>query len=774
MFWESPTLMTMVDVALLSAIVLTLVTLERYRSVLREAGALAGARIALVGLLTIGLLYLLDLVSMYVLPPVVGRDRAMTFMRDLHLEYSWPLLLVGLILVVAGFLWGARNLRSLIEGLGHSRTELEQELKAHRAAEERLRESEGRHRSLIDNAPICIHEVDLRGNLDSMNQAGLEMLGLAERDVLGRPVLDFVAAADRDMVRALMDEAFLGRSVRFDFRTDGVPPKVFASSFIPILDSDGEVVRLSGVTEEITERVTADEALRRSEEYFRSLIENAQDIITVVDQEGVIRYQSPSVEWLLGYRPAALVDRAVIDYVHPEDRERVQIAVAYAFAHPGTARMVEYRFRHRDGSWRSLESIGMVRSREGGQLHGVMNSRDVSDRRQAEWERERLEIQLRRSQQLETIGTLAGGVAHDFNNILTPIFGYVEMALEEIPEGNQARSDLQQVLAAARRARDLINQILTFSRQAEQNRVPVRPDLIVREALRLLRASLPSTIEIRERSSSTELVLADSTRVHQVIMNLGTNAFHAMRSTGGVLELTVERVEVTPQDVERRPELKPGVFVRIGVEDSGQGMNQRVMARIFDPFFTTKDSQEGTGLGLSVVLGIVQDHDGVLTVASEPGRGTRFDVYLPVIERPAPVPRPEPEGEVEGTEHILFVDDEPAIGRMAQRLLERFGYQVTAVSDSIEALSLFRKNPSDYDLVITDYTMPSMTGSELARAMLEAAPGTPVILMTGFSDTMTPERARELGIRSYVMKPVVAKELGAVIRRVLDGAMEPG
>ena len=405
-------------------------------------------------------------------------------------------------------------------------------------------------------------------------------------------------------------------------------------------------------------------------------------------------------------------------------------------------------------------------------IQAVIEKRRLEDEhRRVEAERERLEKQLRQAQKMEALGTLAGGIAHDFNNILGAIMGFTELALMETGEPGPLRDDLQQVLKSTMRARDLVQQILAFSRQSEQERKPVQVSLIVKEALKLVRASLPTTIELRQNVSSTGLVEGDPTQIHQVLMNLCTNAAHAMKGCNGVLDVSLTDVELDQEEVAAEfTSLGPGRYQRLCVADTGHGIEPENLQKIFDPFFTTKSLGEGTGLGLSVVAGIVRSCRGALKVYSEPGKGTAFHVMLPLIEKALPqssapvIPIPC------GAERILLLDDEPALAMLGKEMLERLGYTVVALTSSLEALEAFGGLASGekFDMLVTDLTMPQMTGIELAKALQRLQPGISVILCTGFSDLDTAEKAREAGIRGLIMKPVVMRELGELVRKVLD------
>ena len=382
--------------------------------------------------------------------------------------------------------------------------------------------------------------------------------------------------------------------------------------------------------------------------------------------------------------------------------------------------------------------------------------------------RQRLDEQVRQGQKIQAIGTLAGGIAHDFNNMLTAILGYTELASDDVPRDSITWRNLQRVLTAGIRARDLVQQILAFSRQSTTQLQPVEISLLVREMLSLLRASLPSTIEIRQHlETDVGTVLAAPTQIHQVLLNLCTNAEHAMRATGGVLEVRLEAVEVDAAFAAAHPELKPGPHVRLTVGDTGHGMPPEVLERIYEPFFTTKDVGEGTGMGLSVAHGIVASHGGAMTVVSVPGMSTTFAIYLPRSTGPTTQPTSVPEPIPHGHEHILFVDDEAMLVHLGQELLTRLGYTVTGHTSSVEALNAFQAAPQQFDLVITDQTMPTMTGEGLVRALRDIRPDLPIVLCTGFSYAMTKDKAATLGIDAFLLKPLVAHDLGRTIREVL-------
>lgn len=398
---------------------------------------------------------------------------------------------------------------------------------------------------------------------------------------------------------------------------------------------------------------------------------------------------------------------------------------------------------------------------ENARLYGELKDR-LEEARQ-------MQAKLARSEKFQALGQMASGVAHDFNNILSAIMGYAEMAQYDIPEENRSRRSIEQVLKASNRAKDLVKQILAFSRESEQELRPIQVHHIVKEALKLLRASLPTTIDIRQNiSAHGTTVLADPTQIHQILMNLCTNAHHAMREKGGVLEVDLAPVELDGNEMAANPDLEPGSYLKLSISDTGHGMDSSTLERIFDPYFTTKEKGVGTGMGLSVVHGIVQSHGGGVKVFSEPGKGTTFDVLFPRIEKEIEYKTEALEPLPLGNERILFVDDEEVLVDLGKQMLERLGYKVVSRTSSVEALEAFRADPHKFDLVITDMTMPNMTGDEFAEEIMAIRPDTPIILCTGFSDRITKEKAEKMGIREFAMKPLVMSDLAKTIRKILD------
>jgi PAS domain S-box-containing protein len=487
-------------------------------------------------------------------------------------------------------------------------------------------------------------------------------------------------------------------------------------------------------------------------------VEQARDIIMITDPDGAIQYVNRALEEFTGEPRTGLIGRNLLDRKTGSD----VIRVAWETVAQGEIWSGTITEKNRAGTDCDLDlTLTPVRDERGFIYSVVAMGRDVTREKQ-------LEARFNQAQKMEAIGKLAGGIAHDFNNILSAVIGYTELSLGMAPKGEGLEKNLQEVLTAGFRARDLVKQILAFSRQSPQDKKPVQVSLIVKEVLKLLRASLPATIEIRQELRSNGIVLADPTHIHQIMMNLCTNASHAMKETGGILSIALIDERLDGEFAETHGGIDPGRYVKLSVSDTGCGIRKELLDRIFEPFFTTKDKGEGTGLGLSVVHGIVKECAGTITVKSEPGAGTAFTVYLPLIKKAAEAAVGQKEEYPPGTEHILIVDDEESIVRMWQQILEKLGYTVEVSRSALEALELFRRRTQQFDLVITDMTMPKMTGDKLAGEIHRIRPDIPIILISGYASTLSREEALALGIKAALMKPADTLALTKAIRHVLD------
>lgn len=510
-----------------------------------------------------------------------------------------------------------------------------------------------------------------------------------------------------------------------------------------------------------------EKALQKSEEKYRSLTNQVPVGIYRTSEQGQILYANPALAAILGYDSVEeLRDVNVQDtFVDPQQRQRYLVK----WKKNKGIMTVEANLLTKDGKEIWVRDHGKAVSDDNGKIlyfDGIIE--DITAQNQVAEERQKLEEQLRQAQKMEAIGNLAGGIAHDFNNILGVIIGYSEMTMENIAESDPNRSNMEKVMVACQRAKEMVKHILTFSRKTGKERKSVYLSEIVNESFRLLRSALPSTIEIRQQvPGQSGSILANWTEIHQVIMNLCTNAAHAMRDRGGILNIQLREIKLDPQSVFLKG-LQPGTYQQLTISDTGHGMTPGIMNRIFEPYFTTKTKSEGTGMGLAVAHGIIKSHGGEITVYSEPGKGTTFHIYLPVTEIKKISEREETEDIRGGDEYILFVDDEETLVELARQMLESLGYKVAARTSSIEALEVFSSHPHRFALVITDQTMPNMTGLQLSGKIRQIRPDIPIILCTGFSKNANEEVVKTHQINAFVMKPLLKKDIARLIRNVLD------
>ncbi len=498
------------------------------------------------------------------------------------------------------------------------------------------------------------------------------------------------------------------------------------------------------------ERAKVEKALQESEETYRHLVENINDVIYATDAHGTITYLSPAVEVHTGYKPSELVGEVFFNFVHEADKQRVRKQFGDILA--GRLAPNEFRVVIKTGEarWIRTSSRPIYRDGQAMGVRGVFI--DITENRF-------LEKRLRQTYKMEAIGTLAGGIAHEFNNVLAAIIGFTELTQLEVPGNSVAKSHLQHVLNASHRAKDLVQQILAFSRQSDPARERLSLTQTIQDVHALLRASLPSTIDLRlQMRGETGTVLANRTQLHQVLVNLCSNAEYAMRETGGRLDIMVDTLERDDQP-----------WVQLTVRDTGSGMAPDVVERIFDPFFTTKETGEGTGMGLAIVHGMITSHGGTITVESTLGKGTTFTLALPqIVDCAAGEVAPTTKTLQRGTERILFVDDEEMLVHLGRELLTHLGYDVVTHTSSLKALDAFQADPQSFDLVIADQTMPEMTGTTLVETLRRVRPDIPIILCTGFSHRVNAEKAKALGIEAFVHKPEKTQDLAVTIRRVLD------
>ena len=541
-------------------------------------------------------------------------------------------------------------------------------------------------------------------------------------------------------------------------------------SFAPIRNIRGEIVGSVVVGRDITEIKQKEEALRLSEQRRTLTLEAAQVGTWEWDLKTNENVWSNELWHLYGLKPHSCKPsyEEWLKVIHPEDRSKTEQVLQEAVL-CGSSYNTEWRVKLSDGRERWLMSRGRPLKDSQNQIVRYLGIvMDITEPKRAERERKALQEQLIQAQKMEAIGTLAGGIAHDFNNILSAILGYAELVQVNIQPGSMVADDIKEVIKASHRAKDLVQQILAFSRQAETHKIAIRPAVPVKESIKLLRSSLPTTIEIRQDITETQPILADPTQIHQIMMNLCTNAYHAMEETGGTLFISLKNKAFSRQDLKGVPDVQPGNFVQLSIRDTGSGIAPEIKERIFDPYFTTKETGKGTGMGLAMVHGIVKNSGGFVTWQSEIGEGTVFEINLPALQDQITPETREVDAIPVGAERILFIDDEEMLVNMGQAMLERLGYRVTVQMSSTEALNIFQNQPDAFDLVITDQTMPAMTGFDLARRMLQIRPDLPIILCTGYSNQISEDKVKYYGIKGFVMKPLARKDIAALIRKVLD------
>jgi PAS domain S-box-containing protein len=531
----------------------------------------------------------------------------------------------------------------------------------------------------------------------------------------------------------------------------------------PFLDQDREIgTILASYSCEALRAVRATEELRESASRFRKILDTIPTGIIIVDAEThQIVYTNPAAASMVGTDPKTITGKACYELFSITESDICPMASG----------------KDTDQTQRTLRTLNgreipVLKSVSRTTLEGrecyMESFIDLSERLRAEADKQRLETQLRQVQKMEALGTLAGGIAHDFNNILSAVLGYSELGLQDLEDtSHPLYLKLKAINNAGLRARDLVEQILAFSRMQEQMHAPVKVSPIVKEAIKLLQSSLPANIRVKATIKADRPVLGDPTQIHQIIMNLCTNAYHAMQGSGGVLGVTLEQITVDALEGTNGLTLPAGPYLRLAISDTGPGISPAILERIFEPYFTTKEKCKGTGLGLAVVHGIVKGHGGKIEVQSRVGEGTCFTVYLPVSLDETAEKGVHPVTLPMGSEHILLVDDEKDIVAIGNQMLQRLGYRVTAIVGSTAALKVFKEDPFRFDLVITDYNMPEMTGDQMVRQMLAIRRQMPIIVCTGFSEIFDQQQAQTIGIRKTLMKPVTMEALARAVREVL-------
>ena len=618
--------------------------------------------------------------------------------------------------------------------------------------------------STLDGLIVC----DSAGMIESINSATEKILGYKIEELKNKhlsaitpPESDHYHTAVKTM-KKLLENGSINNFETVWVRKDGSPCPVEINSHL-VRDSQGNILRAINSIRNISKRKKAEETASQ----LKEAIEQAAEIVTIIGNTGEIKYVNPALEKITGYPPEKLIGSN--PFLKDTDKYNYSFyEEIWAAANKGQVWKGHLSPLKPDGTTCELDiTISPIRDTSGKITSYVSISRDVSNVL-------KLENQLRQTQKMEAIGLLAGGIAHDFNNVLGAVIGFTEMAHYDAPKDSPIKYNLEQVLESCVRAKNLVKQILAFSRQSKEDRIPTYIHLIVKETIKLLRASLPSTIEIHHDIETQEdMLLADTTQIHQLIMNLCTNAAHSMRKKGGVLSLNLSSVLLDSSIVSVSPDLSPGDYIKLTISDTGTGIRPDIIDHIFEPFFTTKAVGEGTGMGLTAVKGTVKNHNGSITVNSKPGKGTTFHIFLPKTLEQIKAKEEEEEEALAplptGKEHILLVDDENLLVNVGKKMLTSLGYIVTAKADSNEALELLKQNPEAFDIVITDQTMPHLTGYDLSKKIIKIRPDIPIILCTGYSESISEKKAKSIGIREYMLKPLNRKDLAETVRRILDG-----
>lgn len=628
------------------------------------------------------------------------------------------------------------------------------------------------HRAERELSAIFNHTIQFIGTLTpegiltKVNRSALQFIAKGERDVLGKPFCEtpwWQGEELKNRLHEAIDASSKGKFCRFEgiHKNDKQDAINVDFNLSPICDEKGNIISLLAEGRDVSEQTKVRNDLIKEKAFFNHLIESLPGVFFLFKLEGkqyVMKKWNEQYVKILGYSPDELKDAPITTFVDVADIPTLNNAIKQLLKTGNLT--TQFYTQTKDN--RLIPILYMTQHIEYfGDSYIVGTGIELTEKIKAEEEKEKL----------EAMGTLAGGIAHDFNNILTAILGYAELVQKRLPPDDYTRKMQSQVVNAALRAKNLVNQILLFSRQSELNKKPIQLDFIIKEALKLIRSSLPTTIEIRQdvpKDSGT--ILADATQIHQIIMNLCTNAYHAMRESGGILNVSLTERTILKEDFTySEVTLSPGTYLRLEVSDTGYGMDRATLSKIFDPYFTTKEIGEGTGLGLSVVHGIVQNCGGTIKVYSEPGQGTSVCIFFPKIDNDISNKAEQPDTVLQtGIERILLVDDDQMIVDLMRTSLTDLGYQISAFSNSQQALHAFSAAPESFDLIITDMTMPKMTGMDLAKKILSIRQQTPIILCTGYSELITREKADAIGIKAFLSKPILREELSRTIREVLE------
>ncbi|RJP81261.1 MAG: PAS domain-containing sensor histidine kinase [Desulfobacteraceae bacterium] len=616
-------------------------------------------------------------------------------------------------------------------------------------------------KNLLDRSPDCIYLHDLKGNFLDANLAALDLLGLTKNQLAAMNFSSLLKESQIDRalkaIREILEKGYESGVTEYELVTRNGETIYMETKGI-LIYQDEKPCAILGIGRDITHRRQTEAALRKSEEKYRFLIESATDGIIIV-QDDVIRFANSRMVEMTGYSKEEFVNGHFADFIVTDNREDVIRQFRELVSSHKTIKTISFKGWHKHEK-EIIVQAKIVEIEWEEKPAGLVFLRDITAEKQ-------YETRVMQTQKMEAIGTLSGGIAHDFNNILGAIVLNAEMALDDVEQDTEAEYSIQQILKSSQRAKRLVDQILTFSREAITEKKPLEFGIIIKETLKMLRSVIPATINITQYiPTDIGMVMADPAQLQQMVVNLINNAVDAMKENGGDLEITLGQIEV-----EESPagfDVEPGEYIQLRIKDTGKGIRPKDLKRIFDPFFTTRKSENRTGLGLSVVHGIVSVNNGFIKVDNEEGIGTVFSVSFPRVKEMEMSVKQEMADELAGTGKILFVDDEPALIDAGKRLLQRLGYEVITAESGMKAHELFCRNPESFDLVITDTTMPNMTGIELSKELHAVRPDLPIIVCSGFSELISAEIASEMGIQAYIMKPFIRQEMADAIRKALS------
>ena len=651
-------------------------------------------------------------------------------------------------------------------------TELEIQNDELKRAQQEILKLQGEYEDLYEFAPCGYLTFNPQGLILKVNLTGTMLLGTNRGKILRRRFSNLIDSryqnayfqaikeADKTGVKQKVELKLANEKgpifwIRVDIQTDLAP--------------GGDVIQRRMTLMDITERKIAETALKESEEQFREFFEDAPVAYQSLDNQGTIMAVNQTWLTIFGYLRADVIGKNFSEFLHPEWKGIFKEYCHRCQTQKGV-HAAEFGMRTKDGSDILVAfQAKIVKDINGDfkQAHCILN--DITAQRKAAEDKKQIEEQQWQSRKMESLGTLTGGIAHEFNNVLAIIIGNSEVALDDVPKWSPTIANIKEIMAASLRARDMVRQLLTFSRKNDPHKKPLDTKAVVRDALKLIRSSLPANIKIVETlATDVDPIVGNATQIHQLLINLCVNAVDAMQTEGDTMTIVLTNKVVHHKSSHGLYTLVPGQYVQLAVSDNGCGMDGKTLEKIFDPFFTTKAVDKGTGLGLAVVHGIVDWHSGVIVVESQPGQGTHFKILIPAYKGPV---EPAPKTQTvlpTGSERILFVDDEPSILKLFKLRLEDLGYRVYATIDPVNAFQTFEADPDGFNLIITDMAMPNMTGDQLAAKILAIRPEMPVMLCTGYNEKVSRKTAQEMGISAFIIKPIDQICFAKCVRKVLD------